>query len=518
MIEQDLTIMEGAGYTWRFMLKDADGDILPPDGFFVYGAAACPYREPRVMQVTSAGGVVTVMMPGLPRDEAYPWSYQIFVREKISGVEWLLAHGAVLPVERVAGDCGAMSALWQDFVAVLDANTHEVSIALGDGALVAQRAAEAAEASRMAASSASEMAAREAVKAADSASAAMAAVDAARAEVDRIKVIEGPQGPAGKDAEITKEALAAVLPMACTAEGVARADVSGVLVVGAGARARSENQVIVGNAAYGETEASRAAVFGDGAEVGYKSAESVAVGAGAKVSYNSAESVAVGARAAASASKSVAQGWRASAGGMGSVALGSESRAVGTEDVIVGHRAKSENIGQDRVAVGRDAVARGNNAVGVGALSRAVGENALAVGYNVRAEVNAVAVGVGAFAAERGAAFGNYAYAGEYALALGDIAVAEKNSIVLQCGSADGVRFSLEMVAGEATGERGSVCGEDSQAFLRGGAFRFRVRDILSGTEEVCTFSIGELFKALQGLGAVVEMQADGYSYGKGDA
>lgn len=496
-MEHYFKLLEGMAQRIVLRYETESGEPLPVGGYVASGMAWATGGSPRLFDVDMREDSVVLTVPGLWA-VGLPWQYCVMVREKNTEISWPVLTGEITVEPMPCG--GGVAPGEIEAVACLSSETLDVTVKLGESTASCSVAVE------------------KAVVAAGEAEAYYKKMQELAINTRGPQGEPGAPGAPGKDAEITKEALEAVLPVACTAEGLARADVSGVLVVGAGARARSENQVIIGNAACGETVASRVVVLGDGAEVGRASAEALAVGAGAKVSYESAEAVAVGARAAASARKSVAQGWRASAGGMGSVALGSESRAVGAGDVIVGSGAYSENIGQDRVAVGRDAVARGNNAVGVGAIARAVGENALAVGYNVRAEVDAVAVGVGAFAAERGAAFGNYAHAGAHALALGGGAVAEKNSVVLQCGSADGVRFSLEMVAGEATGERGSVCGEDSQAFLRGGAFRFRVRDILSGAEEVCTFSIGALFKALQGLGAVVEMQADGYSYGKGDA
>lgn len=133
-IETDINLMEHAGRTWRFVLKNEGGTILPLDNFMIYGAAACPGQAPRAFEVRVDAGVAVARMPGLPLTD-YPWTYQLFAQEKSSRVEWLLCHGAVNLHGRVAGGRVVLDPELLEFTGVLDSTTHTAVMVIGESTL-----------------------------------------------------------------------------------------------------------------------------------------------------------------------------------------------------------------------------------------------------------------------------------------------------------------------------------------------------------------------------------------------
>ena len=133
-IETDINLMEHAGRTWRFVLKNEGGTILPLDNFMIYGAAACPGQAPRAFEVRVDAGVAVARMPGLPLTD-YPWTYQLFAQEKSSRVEWLLCHGAVNLHGRVAGGSVVLDPELLEFTGVLDSTTQTAVMVIGESTL-----------------------------------------------------------------------------------------------------------------------------------------------------------------------------------------------------------------------------------------------------------------------------------------------------------------------------------------------------------------------------------------------
>ena len=133
-IETDINLMEHAGRTWRFVLKNEGGTILPLDNFMIYGAAACPGQAPRAFEVRVDAGVAVARMPGLPLTD-YPWTYQLFAQEKSSRVEWLLCHGAVNLHGRVAGGSVVLDPELLEFAGVLDSTTQTAVMVIGESTL-----------------------------------------------------------------------------------------------------------------------------------------------------------------------------------------------------------------------------------------------------------------------------------------------------------------------------------------------------------------------------------------------
>ena len=228
-IETDLNVMEHAGRTWRFTLKNESGEVLPLDGYVIYGAAECPGQALRAFTVEVKGGVATVRMPGLPVGD-WPWKYQIFVLEVSSRVEWLLCCGSVNVLGRVAGGHVALSPEQLEFTGVLDRVTQQASIVVGENMVsIAENARHAAQAALD-----SQIARGDAEAARDGALAARAGAEAAR---DGAKVAQGVAEAARDDAQVAKAGAEAAKVAADDAAGVAAGSAEAAVVSAAEAKA-----------------------------------------------------------------------------------------------------------------------------------------------------------------------------------------------------------------------------------------------------------------------------------------
>lgn len=147
MDEKTVTMMEGVAREWRVRVMDSAGNVLDPEGFSFYGAAADGVQVPRRMQVHVAGDVAVLLLPGLWMSGRC-WRYQVLCQDVLTGVEWVLCQGDVVLERRVA--CNG-PALHEDAVlvdAVLDSELEKVEVVLGDSTAAAAKAARLAEAAR----------------------------------------------------------------------------------------------------------------------------------------------------------------------------------------------------------------------------------------------------------------------------------------------------------------------------------------------------------------------------------
>jgi hypothetical protein len=147
MDEKTVTMMEGVAREWRVRVMDSAGNVLNPDGFSFYGAAADGVQVPRRMQVHVEGDVVVLVLPGLWMSGRC-WRYQVMCQDVLTGVEWVLCQGDVVLERRVA--CNG-PALHEDAVlvdAVLDSEMEKVDVYLGDSTAASAEAARLAVAAR----------------------------------------------------------------------------------------------------------------------------------------------------------------------------------------------------------------------------------------------------------------------------------------------------------------------------------------------------------------------------------
>ena len=147
MDEKTVTMMEGVAREWRVRVLDSAGNVLNPDGFSFYGAAADGVQVPRRMQVRVDGDVVVLVLPGLWMSGRC-WRYQVLCQDVLTGVEWVLCQGDVVLERRVA--CNG-PALHDDAVlvdAVLDSEMTKVDVVLGDSTAASAEAARRAAAAR----------------------------------------------------------------------------------------------------------------------------------------------------------------------------------------------------------------------------------------------------------------------------------------------------------------------------------------------------------------------------------
>lgn len=147
MDEKTVTMMEGVAREWRVRVKDSAGNVLNPEGFSFYGAAADGMQVPRRMQVHVEGDVAVLRLPGLWMSGRC-WRYQVMCQDVLTGVEWVLCQGDVVMERRVA--CNG-PALHEDAVlvdVVLDSELYQVDVYLGDSTAATAEAARLAEAAR----------------------------------------------------------------------------------------------------------------------------------------------------------------------------------------------------------------------------------------------------------------------------------------------------------------------------------------------------------------------------------
>lgn len=147
MEEKTVTMMEGVAREWRVRVKDSAGNVLNPEGFSFYGAAADGVQVPRRMRVHVEGDVAVLLLPGLWMSGRC-WRYQVLCQDVLTGVEWVLCQGDVVLERRVA--CNG-PALHEDAVlvdAVLDSELDQVEVFLGDSTAASAEAARLAVAAR----------------------------------------------------------------------------------------------------------------------------------------------------------------------------------------------------------------------------------------------------------------------------------------------------------------------------------------------------------------------------------
>ena len=147
MDEKTVTMMEGVAREWRVRVMDSAGNVLNPEGFSFYGAAADGVQVPRRMQVHAEGDVAVLRLPGLWMSGRC-WRYQVLCQDVLTGVEWVLCQGDVVLERRVA--CNG-PALHEDAVlvdVVLDSEMDQVEVYLGDSTAASAEAARLAVAAR----------------------------------------------------------------------------------------------------------------------------------------------------------------------------------------------------------------------------------------------------------------------------------------------------------------------------------------------------------------------------------
>ena len=321
-IETDLNVMEHAGRTWRFTLKNESGEVLPLDAYVIYGAAECPGQALRAFTVEVKGGVATVRMPGLPVGD-WPWKYQIFVLEVSSRVEWLLCCGSVNVLGRVAGGHVALSPEQLEFTGVLDRVTQQASIVVGENMVSiaenARHAAQAALDSQIARDGA--LAARSGAEGArDGALAARGDAEAARDDAvlakDGAQVAQGFAEAARDGAQAAKDDAVLAKDGAQVAQAGAETAREGAQVAQAGAETAREGAQVAQAGAETEREGAQAAkddavLAKDGAEAARDGAQdakddAVLAKAGAEMARDGAQVAQAGAEAAQVAAEDAA--------------------------------------------------------------------------------------------------------------------------------------------------------------------------------------------------------------------
>ena len=207
MEEKTVTMMEGVAREWRVRVKDLAGNVLNPEGFSFYGAAADGVQVPRRMQVHVEGDVAVLRLPGLWMSGRC-WRYQVLCQDVLTGVEWVLCQGDVVLERRVA--CNG-PALHEDAVlvdAVMDSEMEQVDVYLGDSTTATAEAARQAVAARAGADEAAARVAADAARVEELKRvtldvAAGAALDAERAE-DSKRGAEAAAGDAAADAQVAE--------------------------------------------------------------------------------------------------------------------------------------------------------------------------------------------------------------------------------------------------------------------------------------------------------------------------
>ena len=224
-------LMEHAAYVWHFDARDEQGNVLELSLFHIYGAAEAPGQPPKAFAVEIDQGRATVTMPGLPRC-SWPWRYQLFIQDTLTGVEWLLAQGEVRLTERVAGGFHASAATSCCFTAVLGNSSTTVSMVAGDNMAAIVRAAQVvkqvgdkAADNASAADSSAKAAADKATAADDSAKAAAdkaaAADSSAKAAADKATAADSSAKVAADKATAADSSSKAAADNATAAEGAA---------------------------------------------------------------------------------------------------------------------------------------------------------------------------------------------------------------------------------------------------------------------------------------------------------
>jgi len=217
-------LMEHAAYVWHFDAKDEQGNALELSRFSIYGAAEAPGQVPRSFAVTVDENRATVTMPGLPLC-GWPWKYQLFVQDRLTRVEWLVAQGEVRLTERVAGGFHANAATSCCFTAVLGNSSASVSMVVGDNMAAILRAAQVVKQVGDTAAADADKAGKAARlasdKATDAARSAQTASDKATAADDSAKVAEGKATDAARSAQTAGEKATAADNSAKVAEGKA---------------------------------------------------------------------------------------------------------------------------------------------------------------------------------------------------------------------------------------------------------------------------------------------------------
>lgn len=317
--------MEGAAYTWYVMLQDASGEFLDPARYVFYGVAQAPARAAVPIQLVSVDGSTAVLrMPGIYGAEQ-SWHYQLMVKERATSVEWLLGSGSIYLTPRLAGRQIVLNPAPANIVATLDANSHTVTVMVGDSQVAC--AAHAAQADR----SASE--AKEAVLS---------------IQVDQSYQPASPRAQSGK----------------AVAAAVARSSSSYVKTLG--------ESIMVGSGSLGVSSV----------EVGMNHWAAgngvVCIGVAASA-YNSGVSVGWGASAG---EDSTVVGKNAYGVCNGSIAIGFEAESVGVRGLAVGARAGVK--GDSGTAIGANAKAMFPHATALGAGAINTERNCLAIGVGSR--------------------------------------------------------------------------------------------------------------------------------------
>lgn len=488
-MEHNIEVMEGTRFPLCITLKDGEGNALAGDGFRVYGGAVCPGMGAVAFPVTRSGGDFVVMVPGLAVGRM-PWRYQVFVVEQATGVEWLLCSGEVRPEARCADASGGVAAGSLTVTGVLDKQTLSLGVQLGESTELCRSLVARAE-----------EAARRAEEAAAGASFTLTAE-----EVQKVVPVkwEGDMAP-------------------CFAAGYRS------LALGSGAEAKGVRGLALGSAA--KVSGDGGLAVGDSAQVSYIQGTAVGYQAKALVSMSTAVgrsataegqyAAALGSNATARGSSSVAVGVWATAGGGSSVAVGDGANSVAYASITVG--SGSWAGGSYNVAIGLDARTLNEKAVAVGAQTKADGDCAVALGGDARAwSTHTMALGGGARANDfYSFSVGAEAEAnGSSSAAIGIGAKAERRGelVISASNRAAQTRVSLALVAGEATGDEGSI--ESSTPFMRGDVV-LTARDELSGRQHRLTIPLSEIFMKWCDVYGVVEEfgvveSGDIYGYGYG--
>ena len=202
---ENMVLMEGVQRVVRVRLENEAGEILAPDGFLVYGGAFCPGpRRARFDAVREADGYV-LTVPGLC-EGTVPWSYQLFVAEYATGVEWLLCEGEIEVLPRYAGCGRGVDSGELELVGRVDRVTHELVASFGDSAASVALNAARAVAAREGAEAAAKQADAAATNAADQATSATNA----RTQAEKAQQgAEDAQQAAEKDAQAAAQAKVA---------------------------------------------------------------------------------------------------------------------------------------------------------------------------------------------------------------------------------------------------------------------------------------------------------------------
>lgn len=265
-----------------------DGEVLSGPQWVVYGGAVCDGFAPVRMTAVEDGGWWRVELPGLRRG-AMPWRWQIFLQERATGVEWLLAEGDVRVRERRAEAVAPADDEVNELVCVLSADRATVDVTLGESTAEAVLAVEQAR----------EYAGHASIAAHDAKTASTAALSSAATANVRAEA-------AARDAELAGSAAESAAEHAAEAKGFAQDAGEGAAAAGdsaaAAATSSQEAARAAGDALMARDTAVHAAEMADERKVAAEDAAADAEDARAGADEAAARAVAGAAGAQADAS------------------------------------------------------------------------------------------------------------------------------------------------------------------------------------------------------------------------